>query len=112
MQRAARLLGGAAAFRAEADAAAPQSFLGRHVDADRAAIRDALGEATFAAEWAAGKRTPTDRVVAFALGEDALAARIAPEWRTITDTRSITPLLRGATACSGSGTQLSLRLTV
>lgn len=71
MKRAARLLGGAAAFRAEADAAAPQSFLGRHVDADRAAIRDALGEAAFAAEWAAGRQTPTDRIVAFALGEDA-----------------------------------------
>lgn len=69
MQQAARLLGASAAFRAEADAP-PQSFLARHADADRAAIRDALGEAAFAAEWAAGRHTPTKRIVTFVLGED------------------------------------------
>ena len=70
MERAARLLGAAAVFRAGADAP-PQSFLTRHRDTDRAAIRDALGEEAFAAAWASGRCMPTDRIVAFALGEEA-----------------------------------------
>ncbi len=69
-QKAARLLGKVAAFRAEAGMS-PQSYLARHTDADRGAIRDVLGEEAFAAEWEAGGRMSADQIIAFALGEEA-----------------------------------------
>ena len=69
-QKAVRLLGKAAAFRAEAGVS-PQSYLARQTDADRGAIRDVLGEEAFAAEWEAGGRMSADQIIAFALGEEA-----------------------------------------
>ena len=69
-QKAARLLGKAAAFRAEAGVS-PHSYLARHTDADRGAIRHVLGEEAFAAEWEAGGRMSADQIIVFALGEEA-----------------------------------------
>jgi hypothetical protein len=70
MDYAARLLGAAAALRA-ATGAPPQSYLVWHTEADRDAVRDALGEEAFAAEWEAGEHMADDRIIAFALGEEA-----------------------------------------
>ena len=70
MQEAARLLGKAAALRAEAGVPR-QSYLARHADADREASRAALGEEAFAAEWEAGGRMSTDQILAFAVGEES-----------------------------------------
>jgi predicted ATPase/transcriptional regulator with XRE-family HTH domain len=69
-RKAAWLFGGAAAFRGESDMQ-PQSFLARHLDADRAAIRAVLGEEAYSAEWSAGRNAVADHIIAFALGEDA-----------------------------------------
>ena len=69
MRKAARLLGKAAASLAEAGVL-PQSYMARHVDADRETVRAALGEEAFAAEWEAGGRMSADQIIAFALGEE------------------------------------------
>lgn len=70
MHRAARLLGAAAAFRA-ATGVSPRSYLAGHTEADREAVRVALEEEAFAVEWEAGGHMTDDRIIAFALGEEA-----------------------------------------
>lgn len=67
-ERAARLLGAAAALQSEIGASRAAEV---EADYDRtmAAVRDALGEETFTAAWAAGTTLGLDEAIAAALGE-------------------------------------------
>ena len=75
--RAARLYGAAEELLAAAGAPLPNQ---RRLDHDRgvAEARGRLGEAAFAAEWAAGRALPLDRAIAEAL-DPAAAAPALPE---------------------------------
>jgi hypothetical protein len=68
-ERAARLLGAAAAAREATGALLPPVEQPDH-DATVQAARVALGEAAFATAWAAGQALTLDEAVAEALAED------------------------------------------
>lgn len=68
-RRAARLRGAAVAIREETGQP-PQSYFTRRAETNREAIRAALDEEVFAAEWEADKRLSSERACAFAMGEE------------------------------------------
>ena len=79
-ERAARLLGAAEALREAIGAPLPPVDRPDHDD-DDSATRAALGEAAFAAAWAAGRALTVEQAVAEALGDPSLppaAERAAP----------------------------------
>lgn len=66
--RAARLLGGAAALLHDTGNR-PHSYLTRRTDAAADCVRGMLSDGDFAAEWEAGRRLPSEKMLAWALGE-------------------------------------------
>jgi hypothetical protein len=67
-QRAARLFGAAEGLREAIGAPVPPADRAEH-DHSVAAVRSALGEAAFAAEWGEGQTMSLDEVVAYALND-------------------------------------------
>jgi len=62
LERAARLLGAAAALREAIGAPLSPGERVRY-DRDMSTVRAGLGEATFAAAWATGKAMPPEQVI-------------------------------------------------